>query len=70
MDSAGAWALSHLFGEASSLPKRQGSLMSLHDQAEDKVKKYKQAESSAPGGDPVSWWRKDQAVFSYIFYLS
>lgn len=39
MDSAGACALSDLYGETSSQPKRQGSTMSLHDQFEDKVRK-------------------------------
>ena len=54
IDSAGACALSDLFGETSSRPKRQGSPVSLQDQAEDKVKKYKQAEPLGPSGDPVS----------------
>lgn len=43
-------ALSDLFGETSSEPKRLGPTMSLHDRAEDKVRKYKQAEPPAPTG--------------------
>lgn len=55
MDSAGACALSDLYGETSSKPKRQGSPVQLRDQAEDKVKKHKQAEPLARSRDPLRW---------------
>ena len=53
-----------IYLESSSRP-RQGSPLSLHDRAEDKVKKYKEEEPLALGGHSVRWWRKHQ-LFSLL----
>lgn len=50
MDSAGVCASWDIFGETSSQPKRRRPPVPLEDQAEDKVRKYKQAEPRGPVG--------------------
>ena len=64
MDSAGTCAVADLFRETSSHP-RQDSPLSLHDRAEDKVRKYKEEEPLALSGLPVRWWRK-HLLFSLL----
>lgn len=44
--------------------------MSLHGQALDEIKKYKEAEPFALTGDPFSWWREHQAAFPLLSNLA
>lgn len=44
--------------------------MSLHDQAVDEIKKYKESEPLALTGDPLSWWREHQAAFPLLSNLA
>ncbi|XP_051576276.1 E3 SUMO-protein ligase ZBED1-like [Myxocyprinus asiaticus] len=59
-------ALEDLFGNAFYPPKRQHLPLSLYNQAEDEVKKYKETEPLPLSGDPLIWWKEHQSAFPLL----
>lgn len=70
MESTSTCALADLFGETFAQPNRQASSMSLHDQAVDEIKKYRDEDPLALNGDPLSWWREHQHAYPLLSNLA
>lgn len=64
-------ALSDLFGETFSLPKRQDThTMSPTDQAMSEIRAYRELEPLNLSDDPLSWWAKHEGAYPLLSNLA